>query len=1101
MNHMTLTPPGRPRPLPALFPVRLRRRVALLLAVLAAALGTVTAPAAAPAAPPPAGSRAAPAATAAEDPGGVVQPADATVAPGGTATFTTGAPGALLFTWYRVAEPQDVKVFSSTSNSTYSFVATEQDDGARFYATFLHDGKMLTTRVATLTVGDGTPKITAQPLDVAALDSRPVRFDVAARGLAPLTYAWERSDDEGATWASVAGATGPSLSFDAALTDDGALYRALVDGPVGDPVPSVAARLTVQPLGGELRPVAHASLELGINRIYQGGNPAGNGCNFFSAGKTTGFAGRDGDVRIVHRDGDVRTSVSEGTKCQGATPTDLGQRALFTEGVGTANDVTGQATIAWKGAFTANAYSGLVPWYLEDPTLTVAANGRGTLTAIAGGKGAGRDDPTKPFDVTPREVTVATFAAVEVTPDGITVQPDYAGVDYRKRTDGVRDTASAIGDEVKAGDPQWGSWPESFVDFQYETELSSYWHSSGLSADPDKPPFPFDVRFASAPAVSELPRIDASPATSATMPLVEGREATFTARVGDATSVRWQRGTSATGPWTDLEDGTGPGSVSGAASETLTVRSDASWNGRHLRLRAVNDEGTVDSVPVAVTAKAAQALAFTTQPRDVVTIAGGRVELHARAVGHPAPLDDGYGVELSRDGGASWGALPGAERTSTGGGAGDEFTVPNLPRDADGGLLRVTARNADGDVARSEPVRVRVAAATGGPQLLAVPGTGIDPAKTTTVTIIGVGFEIPEGPEGRASSLDLGLFERGTWQPGEAGTREWLATSRDSQSGQLYRGRLQDSGGWFSVTLDVPADVLRPDGVHGIGAFLRTTKLDGSESTFDDRRADAWTPIVLTGQRAAAIVRSPAAVTAGVGETVELSAAVAGTPAPVVRWQRRGAGQAEWRDLPGESGLTLRRTMSTDDAGAAYRLVAGNGLGPDAVSDEALLSGSWIAGDPVPPGAGPSDAGASGGGQPAGGRLGGTGTTPAATPKPAGRATVTAARRVVRLGRSRVATLATVRCPVGGAACRVAAPRTVTVRIAGRRHRATVLAPTRVAAGRTGRIRLRLSKVAAARLAGRTATVKLRVTVGEPGARRRLTVRARLGARATSAAS
>jgi hypothetical protein len=84
----------------------------------------------------------------------------------------------------------------------------------------------------------------------------------------------------------------------------------------------------------------------------------------------------------------------------------------------------------------------------------------------------------------------------------------------------------------------------------------------------------------------------------------------------------------------------------------------------------------------------------------------------------------------------------------------------------------------------------------------------------------------------------------------------------------------------------------------------------------------------------------------------------------------------------------------------------------------------------------------------------------------------------VSVGRSGRVTVATLACPVGGAACRVTAPPRVRVSIDGRRFWATVTAPARVAAGRTATVRVTLPSAALQRLAGRSATVRVAVRVG-----------------------
>ncbi len=75
------------------------------------------------------------------------------------------------------------------------------------------------------------------------------------------------------------------------------------------------------------------------------------------------------------------------------------------------------------------------------------------------------------------------------------------------------------------------------------------------------------------------------------------------------------------------------------------------------------------------------------------------------------------------------------------------------------------------------------------------------------------------------------------------------------------------------------------------------------------------------------------------------------------------------------------------------------------------------------------------------------------------------------VGAGRLATLATLVCP-SAAPCTVRAPRRVTATIAGKRHTLTVLAPRTVRAGRRAALQVRLTKAAAKRLAGRSATVE-----------------------------
>ncbi|OJU82288.1 MAG: hypothetical protein BGO11_05885 [Solirubrobacterales bacterium 70-9] len=111
-----------------------------------------------------------------------------------------------------------------------------------------------------------------------------------------------------------------------------------------------------------------------------------------------------------------------------------------------------------------------------------------------------------------------------------------------------------------------------------------------------------------------------------------------------------------------------------------------------------------------------------------------------------------------------------------------------------------------------------------------------------------------------------------------------------------------------------------------------------------------------------------------------------------------------------------------------------------------------------------------------------------------------ARRGTVKVGRKGIAVIATLVCPVGPP-CKVKAPKRVTLktigaRHAGRpssRHRAAVLAPTRIAPGTSARLRLRLPRRALVAVRRHPARVvlKLRLTSSAGATSRNLRVRLR----------
>ena len=161
---------------------------------------------------------------------------------------------------------------------------------------------------------------------------------------------------------------------------------------------------------------------------------------------------------------------------------------------------------------------------------------------------------------------------------------------------------------------------------------------------------------------------------------------------------------------------------------------------------------------------------------------------------------------------------------------------------------------------------------------------------------------------------------------------------------------------------------------------------------------------------------------------------------------------------------------------AIWRGFAKRGLGAGAVQDASeafdLPSAcSTPATTTDPPPAGQSDAGD---GEPV--------LSPPGAPR------LKLARRAVTVNAKRLATLGTLTCPAGPA-CTVTAPRRVTVTIARRRYRLTVIVARTVRAGGSATVKVRLPKPAAKRLRGRRARVVLGLTAVAGGERLSRTIR------------
>jgi len=169
----------------------------------------------------------------------------------------------------------------------------------------------------------------------------------------------------------------------------------------------------------------------------------------------------------------------------------LGQKIRYTGGTGTIDTASGAGTIQWTGTFTVNFYGQYVPFWIVDPTLTIDEDGSGTLQATLGGTAKDMADPEAPG--TPLPSTKVTLADL----------PDVYG-SGGSHTTGFTAATAYLGSSVtvpatpqlpKTGTNEgyWGAWPQSFVDFQTDTNLGSYWYTSGSPADPKKPQEPITV--------------------------------------------------------------------------------------------------------------------------------------------------------------------------------------------------------------------------------------------------------------------------------------------------------------------------------------------------------------------------------------------------------------------------------------------------------------------------------------------------------------------------------------------------------------------------------------------------------------------------------
>ncbi|SDY82315.1 Htaa protein [Herbiconiux ginsengi] len=330
--------------------------------------------------------------------------------------------------------------------------------------------------------------------------------------------AWWYGDATFATTVSTGGASEsasarPSLTVSTKGLGPGTHYLLFVsdselDGgaaPAGAEATVVTVDVVGGGAGGGILTLDDAVLRWGLNDETNNGAYFG-GCNYLSAGRTPDpggsavfgpaqYAESAGNVTIEKPDASGRyVRASWTTKCLDRTGATLssgtatpygGNQFVMTGGAGRVDPATGTATIRWTGDVTVVYYGGLSFWYLSDPVLTVE-NGTGTLTATVGGFGTDMDDLATWVPLADRTVTLAVFSGAQVGADGFTVTPDYRGVTV----------ALPPGQTAQArSGPDWGSFPQSFVDFHLESGQAAYWYSSGGQADAAKAAQPFTVGY------------------------------------------------------------------------------------------------------------------------------------------------------------------------------------------------------------------------------------------------------------------------------------------------------------------------------------------------------------------------------------------------------------------------------------------------------------------------------------------------------------------------------------------------------------------------------------------------------------------------------
>lgn len=285
---------------------------------------------------------------------------------------------------------------------------------------------------------------------------------------------------------------------------------ALVAACVPDSPPSTTSTTTGP---STVATVTDATFEWTISREADNGSFAGP-ANYWSAGRSDStqatYVATDGDATVLKKNAagvyvpigseaavswENRNKDGSGNTVTAMNAFYLGQKIRYTNGTGTVDTATGEATIQWNGTFTVNFYGNYVPFWIVDPTLTVDAAGTGTLTATLGGYASSIGNPAERTELPDTANVVLAelpdvYASGSISTGFSSALPNYLG----------RAVTAPAGSEQAPQSPTntayWGSWPQSFTDFQQATGLGTYWYTSGLaSTDAKKPQEPISVSY------------------------------------------------------------------------------------------------------------------------------------------------------------------------------------------------------------------------------------------------------------------------------------------------------------------------------------------------------------------------------------------------------------------------------------------------------------------------------------------------------------------------------------------------------------------------------------------------------------------------------
>ncbi len=821
------------------------------------------------------------------------EPASQTVATGAPVTFTSTSsnPGGDTVQWkISTSGGATFTAISGATSTTYSFTATNSENGDEYEAVFSNSAGSLTSSPATLTV-NFPATVTTNPSNQLVDAGNAATFTAAAAGNPTPTVQWKVSIDGGATFNNITAATSTTYSFTPTSGDTGEEFEAVFTNGLGSPVTTSAATLTVdsvttQPAGQTVNAGATATFTAGTSHSgdtvqWKLSSDGGTTFNAISGATSTTYSftatsGENGDEyeavfsnsagSLTSTPATLSVDFSPIVTTQPANQTvSAGNTATFTAAANANPSATVQWQVSTDGGTTYSAVTG-------------ATSTTYSFTATSGENGdqyeADFSNSLGTFASNPATLTVDFAPTVTTSPTGQTVDA------------GGTATFAAAASGNPAPSVQWEVSSNGGTSFTAITGATSTTYSftatGGENADEYEAVFTNGVGSPATTLAATL-TVDHVTTEPANQTYLTGATATFTAissNPSGADTVQWQ---------VSSNGGTTFNAITGATSTTYSFTATSGENGDQFEAVFSNSAGTFTSSPATLTVDFAPTV--TTNPTDQTADAGGTATFTAAASGNPAPTVE---WEVSTDGGASFSAISGATSTT--------FSFTPISGD-NGNEYEAVFTNGIGAPATTSAATLTVDSVTTQPS-----SQTVDAGATATFTAASA------NPSGDTVQ----------WKVSTSGGTTFTAISGATSTTYSFTATSSENGDQYEAVFS-----------NSNGAFTSS-------------------PATLTVDFAPTLTTNPASQTVGAGGTATFAAAGKGNPAPTVQWEVSSDGGTTFSAVSGATSTTYSFTATAGETGDEYEAVFTNSLGSITSSPATLTVASQPAVTGISPATGPA---------------------------------------------------------------------------------------------------------------------------------------------------